>query len=548
MTTAVPAHVGKVQVVLLEVGQVEWVRKKIEECLRRIGYEAEVVPVVVNGAQASTRGTNDLLADQVVDVFVSDISLGSRGEEDGLDHLRSVKSLFPDVLAVGISGKNVDHNRVVAKYPSYDVFMDKRLITQPRYAEYLSSELRRRFRKNVCAFVDWESSRLGWKVTQRERVGIERLLRGITFTSHEAERESQVHRIVLEEIKRGYSKSRVLRMRTFTSNGLSCVNSVLRLSEPARSDYERRNFVSFVKWYLPYSFRVELIGDDRNASLAGIAYAFAYDGKDDFSTLSAWFRQGAERKEGIAAILNRLFGANNQRWYAHENLKTEADIAEHYDTRLYPTAEAKARVREAFATLVRGHGLGNRNCVEIDEYEYPIPDVFLGERHNELATSICHGDLHGDNLLVTDAGGFCFIDFQRTGRGHVFCDFAALEMSVRLEWPAEKAELPTSGDGGKLNLGPLVDAELAIARGESSDTVSYGDIVTEIRRLARLNFPDEPWENYLVAAASYGYWITGFSNDREAPMRARGAAAALACIRRIRELEVERERGSGKAS
>jgi hypothetical protein len=43
--------------------------------------------------------------------------------------------------------------------------------------------------------------------------------------------------------------------------------------------------------------------------------------------------------------------------------------------------------------------------------------------------------LHSGNILISDADEIAFIDFQDTGPGHVFLDFAVMESSIRLQLP-----------------------------------------------------------------------------------------------------------------
>jgi hypothetical protein len=546
MGNGAEANSASVRIALLEHDQFPWVQGVISELFKEAGYAASIVRLDPRGRNA--KNTVDILADTVIDVFVSDISLGRQGEEDGLDHIRAVRHLFPDLLTVGISGTDIEHGRIVAKYPNFHLFINKRDVESEHYRAYVVSEIRSAFRKNTSAFVDWEQSVIPLKMSTPDRAEMERLLRGITFTAHDADRASQVHRIILTPLKKGFSDTVVFRMKAFTRNELQCVNAVLRLSSPDRIEREHRNFASFVKWYLPYSWRVEMLGICQGRKRAGVAYSFAYDARRDFVTLSEWFAEGRRRCKSISGLVGAIFDASRQRWYSGKNVVTEfgGDLSSHYARRLYRSGESKDRVRTTFRKLASLHGLADPNVVSLDDYNYPAPYVFLFQRHSEFRTCICHGDLHGDNLLVTEEGDFCFIDFQQTGRGHVFLDFAALELSIRLEWPGEEfdpymgvqpAVAATAAEQDRaIDLSGLITLELEIAR-ENAVDIGYSNLVQQIRTLARANFPDEPWENYLFSVAAYSYWVTGFTKDRAASVRARAAATALASIRRIRELE-----------
>ncbi|NOK57759.1 MAG: hypothetical protein GFH27_549287n63 [Chloroflexi bacterium AL-W] len=44
---------------------------------------------------------------------------------------------------------------------------------------------------------------------------------------------------------------------------------------------------------------------------------------------------------------------------------------------------------------------------------------------------LCHGDLHGRNILVDDHNRFWLIDFARVERSHALCDFVELETDIK---------------------------------------------------------------------------------------------------------------------
>jgi hypothetical protein len=122
------------------------------------------------------------------------------------------------------------------------------------------------------------------------------------------------------------------------------------------------------------------------------------------------------------------------------------------------------------------------NEMVIGGISYPSPERALFARFRRPgATTICHGDLNGNNVVVAERGRYItFIDFQDTGRGHVFEDFVALESSARLYFKSDETNDFTLSD--------IIAAELvlnhALAKSGSAPSGSvlpYTELVHPIR-------------------------------------------------------------------
>jgi CheY-like chemotaxis protein len=68
-------------------------------------------------------------------------------------------------------------------------------------------------------------------------------------------------------------------------------------------------------------------------------------------------------------------------------------------------------------------------------YVNPILWVLSGNELKEFdvlsRSCLCHGDLHGRNILVDSKGNFWLIDFARVANGHVLRDFIELETDIK---------------------------------------------------------------------------------------------------------------------
>ena len=59
-----------------------------------------------------------------------------------------------------------------------------------------------------------------------------------------------------------------------SKSGIICVPSVVKVSERAYAEQELENYHRFVKWGLPYTWRVDLLGHGMSKGYGAIAYSF----------------------------------------------------------------------------------------------------------------------------------------------------------------------------------------------------------------------------------------------------------------------------------
>ena len=106
--------------------------------------------------------------------------------------------------------------------------------------------------------------------------------------------------------------------------------------------------------------------------------------------------------------------------------------------------------------------------------------------------------MNSDNVLVGSEGArLAFVDFQHTGRGHVYEDVAALETCVRINYP------------GDTSFGDILETERLIARGPVGrlplPRASYAAAIRKIRAVAFSYFGRlEDSSTYHFAIAALG--------------------------------------------
>lgn len=157
--------------------------------------------------------------------------------------------------------------------------------------------------------------------------------------------------------------------------------------------------------------------------------------------------------------------------------------------------------------------------------------------------TVCHGDLNSNNIMVSDNNDITFIDFQETGRGHVFEDFVTLESSLRIYIDAEMHVAPS-----QRNLKKLIDAEYALVlrgaarlRRDDRALLPYASLVDQIRSKVmgsdrtKLIFPDVAEAEYWFALAAFHYRLVRMAGVN-LTQRMRVAACMFAAWKRLSDL------------
>jgi hypothetical protein len=129
------------------------------------------------------------------------------------------------------------------------------------------------------------------------------------------------------------------------------------------------------------------------------------------------------------------------RWRSASEIQPESDLARYYLARYFgDTRSAILAETTLFGHAARYFGAQhNARGYRIHKADFPaICELLFARRDARTYTScIVHGDLNSDNIMLDGRRKFAgVIDFQRTGRGHIFQDIVALEMSVRINAPS----------------------------------------------------------------------------------------------------------------
>ena len=456
-------------------------------------------------------GNKSIFRNEVVDLFITDLSLGSDSKEnyDGLDIVKQIKTNYPDLLVIATSAKNVNYLDTADRTPSFDLFVHKRKMVDDDYYRYIKSRLIKIFRKNVFLTVDYENSNLIPKYEQPpKRVELENILRSMTFASIYSSDRTSVRRAVLKKIEGGMSKSEVYRLIGYTINDLRAVDVIVKLSAKGDAQKEINNYFQYVKWYLPYRWRPEVLSTAFWNNTGGICYSNAYN--DEMHTESLTHYIKLKDIDNLNKVIRSIFNPKYRTWYHPSNVKSKDNITKYYHKKWM---SGRTRPDSQIQSILSGFAgnriqqVPNNNYYVIDGEKFPDPGVFLGNPRGEFMTCICHGDMSSNNILISE-DEITFIDFQDTGIGHIFEDFISIELSLRLYFKTDMDFFDLLNYEKSL-IGPTLMSENASA---IDPEFQLSEPVKSIRKAAFDNFfPSQEFKknqitNYLygLAMSTYG--------------------------------------------
>ncbi len=295
---------------------------------------------------------------------------------------------------------------------------------------------------------------------------------------------------------------------------------VVKIAPRAQGDRERANYEAHVRNGLPANCRPELIGFIRTRSLAGLSYSYIGSANGArLDTLTDCFQRGD--MGALDLVLRSIVEPLRRTWCSPSQIQAESDIAQRYVDRYFVTKrfarEMERELRVNAARFFDARDDGTRLTIGAESFPSPYATLFAPSLKRACHSCIVHGDLNTDNIIVDpERDRAVLIDFQKTGRGHVFEDLAALECSVRINVPADVSH------------GDVFETERLIASGKQNpNSDSYLAVIRTIRDAAFRLFEDvEDRTTYHFAIAALGLRLMR-ATDLSEIARARIVASAL---------------------
>ena len=357
--------------------------------------------------------------------------------------------------------------------------------------------------------------------TERERSEALPLIRRLAVSCCASVTDEALSAVTLEPLNGGRSAARVLKLTPFFGFGREAQGSpvIVKIAPRAEGAREKANYDKHVRWALPSSCRPDLLGFGRTRTYAGLCYSFV-GGSDGarVDTLTGCLQRGDTHK--LELVLRRVFAPMRDTWYSPDQVRAKRDIAQRYLDRYFTgprsTATNEAKLRACAARYFNARQSGGRWVIDGLSFPSPRATLFASDRKRSYHTCILHGDLNSDNIVVADdPARVAVVDFQKTGRGHVYADFIHVEASVRINYVRDAS------------FSEILEKERLIALGRRPRDDPYSASIRRIRNAAFRHFGNmEDEANYHFAVAAIGLRLMQ-AVDLSHIARARITASAL---------------------
>lgn len=464
------------------------------------------------------------------------------GPVEGLQATAKLKRDHPDTLFCLVTTNPISAQSLGSYTPNPDVIIYKGQLGEKTYDNYLGRKLRSLIKRSPFPLFDvgFDLHRDGPKLpdggkplTQAE---LHSILEQVVDTDGMSARATEFETARLDVIRGGFSGSGVYNLQITRAGGRPNVPAILKISERAKANKEIENFRKYVKWRLPYLWRVDLLGTASTARFGAICYSPAMGGFSTPLPVNTFIREG--KLDVIDRVLQSVLHSDNQTWYSEQS-QTEHDARDYFkDERFYSSAPRREVLENNFYAYLRDNltdteadFIDASDHIRIFGTRYPKIDRLIFNNEWGLVTEcLCHGDMNGNNLLyAAGEAAVVFIDFQDTGYWHVFRDFVSFECSVRLEHPRGEAE-----EDLFVLFKRCLGRERTLAAddwtGKNVHAGDYTEQVARVRGAAHSNFPDEPKALYLIANVVHCLWIFEKSTKWAPHKRIRLAASILESV------------------
>jgi len=506
-----------------EKSQQDMLAPIVSEIVRKIGFE----PVIALYDEIEKLEPHLNTRPHIV---IVDNVFGSENNK-GVAFIAKEKVRFPDIVFVLLTGNTFNVEQLGFRLPNPDVIATKAHMPNQKYQSYLAQEIFSHLSRYPIAAVSTEESE-PYKIGNFEidTTELQSLVEQSIFEAGLVI-EQEVPQARLKRLSGGYSGAIVLELSLTGKTRWSGIPTVVKIAPRDWIDSEINAFQTFVRWQLPHTLRVDIVGKGTTRYFGAVCYAFVLAGEmKSQSTTQALSRQNSRV---VKRVLKDLLEAKSTGWY--NPIKSESIDLTPYLANRREFDGSKDGIREerfsrSLDIVSKNDGL---NFFQLDG-GYKIEDITIRSprraifQHEwgQVVECFCHGDLNSNNVMTNSAiTRLGLIDFSDSGRNHVFRDFVSFEASVRLEWGLDEDEpavLFTELLTAEKGLYDLNSARFGFAP-------SYIDQVRLIRAAAFKRFSHVPINHYAVLVALH-HWKVNAVGDWSIGATRRAMAAMVGSL------------------
>lgn len=512
----------------------------MHEAFVKLGVETKISEYVYDISLAPDKVLSTLEAAIVRDrphILVCDNKAG-RNEAWGQTFIARMKILLPETVMGLLTREILKSSQFGLRTPNPDIIVDKgQLGGEPAYREYIARRFLQGLKRTSNISVEWispfESIFSTFRDSRGRRASTEEVSSLLEQCLFDGGVDQPEKKVVIDRLAGGRSGSVVLNCHL--SGELSYgVTGVVKISRAKEAQLEIENYNRFVKWVLPYTWKVEILGTGATEGMGAICYSFAFDGNGKPKSCTDLLRSCDG--EIVRSVCSSIFNPTSKTWYSQLR-GAGSDGSEYFQNARFFAKAAQIQEREEKLIARMSQHFGDQfsaNDRQLSLFGISVlrpARLLFTEDWGDVEECVCHGDLNANNILVNSkGGGIAFIDFQNTGYHNIFRDFVSFESSVRIDW------------GGALaadELEELFLLEIDIAENSEITDRDYLTHIASVRRAAFGNFPIDSLGRrrnlYLLAAFVHFSWLVTRFDDwsREGYLRLMiGAFASLVALDR----------------
>ena len=335
--------------------------------------------------------------------------------------------------------------------------------------------------------------------------------------------------------------SKTFRAVAYDRDGRRTLPTVVKIGPNALTAREEQANRQYVARFI-LNNGTTLLGGAQAGEWAGLRYNFL--GVNGPESRLVWLREHylSRPVPEVLGLFEKLISRVLKPWYAQPKWEQVCLYHDHTPLRLFPTL-----IETAEKVLGVSADVPSFDCPELG-LELPNPFHFLKHEYPKRAaqsrlwyTTICHGDLNMQNVLVDERDNLYVIDFSETAPRNAASDFARLEPILkfemtRLETDEDLRQL-LEFEVGLTSVTRLSDPPPLHYRGDDPRVARAHAVITYLRRCAdTVTLFEQDLIPYWLALLEWTYSVVCYTQLSFRQKRYAACSAALIC-RSIRQLE-----------